>query len=135
MEVKISRSQYKTLILRRRRFRIAVRGVYTPEQIAMIDKYHLWNQMLYASEKNMQAALAFEASKSFWAKLWSLIKLESSLKIRVKDLIRGKRINCKDLHLLQKAESEVLECAKNVLTYIAVAETFDGRELFFEVSI
>ena len=133
MEVKISRHQYKSLVLRRRRYRIDIRGTYTKEQLDLIQKYKLKNQHLYTSDKFKQAGLAFEASKSMWSKLWSFIKLEWSLKIRVKHMVNGRRIRCKDIGLLLEAERQVLDAAKTLLGYIAACETFDGREMVHQV--
>lgn len=138
MQLKITRNQYKTLILRRRRFRIDIRASYTGRQHELINKYGLWNQELYASEERMKHRLAERATGTetvlqFFHKLWRLMKFKFALHIKVKHLIQGRRIYCADIMELIDAENEVRGCADNLISYLTLAETFDGREIIHEI--
>ena len=149
MELKISRHQYKSLVLRRRRYRMEFRATYTDEQIGLINKYGLWRENLYASKQHMEYALSNKASLqaidgwlrgkdvqvSWWTFLKNLVKLRFAPKIQARHLFKGKRLYCDDIPDLLEAETQVQSCARNLLGYIAMCETFDGREKVYEIKL
>lgn len=148
MEVKIRRSQYKTLVLRRRKYKMEFRATYSEEQVRLIDKYGLWKENLYASKQHMEYALSNKASLqhiegwlrgkntvNWWTFIKNLVKLKFAPKIQARHLVKGKRLYCRDIPDLLTAETEVQSCARNLLAYMAMCETFDGREKIYEIKL
>ena len=56
-----------------------------------------------------------------------------SLNISIDSLMRGQHIECKDLDELLGAEEAIQNACQSIRRYIDVAQTFDGRELVFDI--
>jgi hypothetical protein len=125
------------------------RATYTADQIRLIDKYNLWRENLYASKEHMEYMLSNKASMqaigtwlqgketevSWWKFFKNLLLLRFAPKIEARHLINGKRLTCPDIMDLLEAETQVQSCARNLLGYIAMCETFDGREIIYEINL
>ena len=55
--------------------------------------------------------------------------------LTIKNLTSGEHMECKDLGELVTAEEQIRIACGNLKKYLAIAETFDGREEVIEVSI
>lgn len=113
MQLKLKRSQQmKGLISKSAHFEIGFRVQFTPEEKALIEKYKLGDQVLaeinLTGEENQGWHLTCNAAE------------------------RGSTVSCKSVGALQKAESSIRGGCEQLKTYLAVAETFDGREVVHE---
>jgi hypothetical protein len=143
MMLLIRRSQRFTLFLRRPRFIMHFKADVTPEEVALIKKYKLWGSFLHTSKEFEQRLAAANAPKGvmdlirpFYAaflRMFSWISLFFALKLTVKTLVNGKRVEKSDLGELLFVEKEVVQACEALKNYLDVARTFDGRTVRIEV--
>lgn len=106
MQLKITRSQkIKGFFFRRAVFAIRFRAEYSREERDAINTYNLGGDIL-------------------------LLKLR--LKITIKSLTMGHYIECSDLATVIETEKEIQTVCKNLMTYLEVAKSFDGRDAVLE---
>jgi hypothetical protein len=110
----------------------------TDEEAHSIDRYKLGREVIYNSEMAQKhlgagaAGLATESLGGLGKGLARLAAAKLSLHITVDSLAKGHQIECKDLDELMGAEEAIKQACENVKAYLAVAETFDGREEVLE---
>lgn len=100
----------------------------------LITKYKLWGQVLYISDQMAAAQLGMANQESaMWRRYWNLLKFYKAPKLRIRHLLHGKRFYAKDIGELLKVETETLDAVQNILNYMKIAETFDGRTIAIRV--
>ena len=108
----------------------------SPEERSDVDKYKLGSQVLYnsaAAAASLAKAAAGVAGGSLLKGAVNLAMSKLSLSITVDSLTRGHHIECKDIDELLGAEEAIRSACDHIRTYIAVAQTFDGREIVVDI--
>lgn len=106
-------------------FMLDVRAELTPEEKAAIDKYKLGNTLLYVRNPNVP-----DVDRNSLSGLASIVKWRiTNLSVSVKDLLQGKRIECKDIMEMLGAEDQIREAAQNFKAVLQAAAGFGGEEV------
>jgi hypothetical protein len=119
-------------------FCIDARAELTPQEAADVKKYELGKQVIYNSQRskehlaNLQANAARGTATGALKALGSLAMAKLSLNITIDSLTKGQHIEAKDLDEVLGAEEALRQACENMKAYLAVAETFDGREQVVE---
>lgn len=104
-------------------FVVEVRAEISKEEQAYISKYKLGSTMLF---KQFEMANRGTGIPGF---LWRLFFHATNLTISVKDLVNGKRIECKDVVEMLAAEKYITEAAQTFGQVLRAATHFDGEEV------
>lgn len=138
MQLKIQRSQRKGGMLGGKViFALDIRAEYTPEERDSINKYSLGGEVIYSSQASKEHLARVDqhleaGGANILKGAGSLILARMNLNITIASLAKGQHIECKDLVELIDAENAVCEACKNVKSFLAVAATFDGREVVID---
>lgn len=101
-------------------FQLEVRAELTPEELGQIDRYKFGDAVLYAREKAPPAEVGIMRTLAF---------AMTNLTVKVDDLAKGKRIDCKDIVEMMAVEEQIKEAAQNLKGILNVASTFGGEEV------
>ena len=138
MQIKITRSQRKggafggKII-----FMLDMRAEYTEQERETINKYNLGAEVIYNSadaQAHLDKAGEKLAGGSLIGGLASIAMARMKLNITIVGLKEGVHIECKDLHELLEAEKTVRGACLNLVQYLAVARSFDGRVDVVEIN-
>ena len=138
MHIKITRSQRKggafggKII-----FMLDMRAEYTEQERETINKYNLGGEVIYNSADaaaHLDRAGEKLASASLIGGLASMAMARMKLNITIVGLKEGVHIECKDLAELLEAEKTVRDACHNLIQYLAVARSFDGRVDVVEIN-
>lgn len=125
MKLLLRRDQKPAMVLGSPTFTLDVRAEITPEEKAAIDKYKLGNALLYMRNPNVP-----DVDRQTLSGLASIVKWRlTNLTVTVKDLIQGKRIECKDIMEMLGAEDQIREAAQNFKAVLQAAAGFGGEEV------
>ncbi len=138
MQLKVRRSQ-RAGMLGKVVFALDVLADLSSEEKALVERYKLWNEVVYSSEA---ATANAERANANMNNLIGLVSVASMIADKVlkkfftiKNLTSGEHIECKDLSELLAVEEQVRIACGNLKKYLAIAESFDGREEVIEVGI
>ena len=142
--LRIRRTHRFTLILRRPKFILYFKADVSPEDMALIKKYKLGRSHLYTSEeftkrseeinKPVESSLdALKKTLAYLTKWLTWIARFFTLKITIRTLIRGKRVEKGDLGDLRALEQQVISSSNSMKEYLAVARTFNGAVETIEI--
>jgi hypothetical protein len=142
--LRIRRTQRFTLIMRRPKFILYFKADVSPDDMALINNYKLGKSHLYTSEEfkkrfeemNKPVDTSLAALKqvlAFFTKWFTWIVLIFTLKITVRTIIRGTRVEKADLGDLMSLEQQVVSAANSLKGYLAVARTFNGAVETIEI--
>lgn len=125
MNLLLRRDQKPAMMMGAPTFTLDVRAELTPEEKAAIDKYKLGNTLLYMRNPNVP-----DVDRQSLSGLASIVKWRiTNLSVSVKDLIQGKRIECKDIMEMLGAEDQIREAAQNFKAVLQAAAGFGGEEI------
>lgn len=132
MQLKIRRSQRPAVIGGRPVFILNVIADLTAEEGALLDRYKLWNEVVYVSGEaagNMARAVGGNVGA-----IGGMLADKLSKKLlTIKSLTSGEQIECKDIGELIEMEEQIRGACANLKRYLAIAESFDGREEVLEL--
>jgi hypothetical protein len=122
MKLLVRRNQ-RSGLLGKMIFTLEVRADLSPEERNAIDKYKLGDSVLY--EKNtiidpgagllgLASRLAFKAM---------------NMSVSVKDLVNGKKLECKDIVEMLAVEDQIREAGKTFNAVLKAAQHFGGEEV------
>lgn len=141
MQLKLRRSQKTGGILGDTAiFILDVRAELTPEETANVQRYKLWNQIIFNS-KASENLIAQGQAKSDGSTMGHLKNIgflalaATKLNISIKSLVNGHHIELKDLQELIGTEEALKDACEDVQKFLAVAETFDGREVAIDFEV
>jgi hypothetical protein len=104
-------------------FTLDVRAEISGEERACIDKYKLGKEILYARNTDMP-------QDEGWKGVGKLLVFHAmNLTISVKDLVSGKRVECKDILEMLAAENQIKDAAINFGRILEAAAHFGGEEV------
>lgn len=122
MKLLLMRDQRSALIGSRPVFTLVVRADLDPAERSAIDKYKLADTELYAShEISGGSGLLGLASRVAYRAM--------SITVTVKDLVNGKKIECKDIVEMLAVEEQIKEAARTFAQVLAAASQFGGEEV------
>ncbi|MEQ1903133.1 MAG: hypothetical protein ABL888_02970 [Pirellulaceae bacterium] len=125
MKLLLRRNQKPAMVMGSPTFTLEVRAELTPEEKADIEKYKLGNTLLYVRNPNVP-----DVDGGTLGGLASMIKWRiTNLTVSVKDLLQGKRIDCKDIMEMLGAEDQIKEAAQNFKAVLRAAAGFGGEEV------
>jgi hypothetical protein len=140
MQLKLRRSQRSAGILSKSvMFMLDARLDLTAEEAANVKTYKLGDLVVYnsaASRKHLEAAAEAavrETTGSFLSYVARSTMARLSLTITVDGLVKGQHVECKDLDELIAAENAIRQAAEATHTYLEIAQTFDGREVIYDL--
>jgi hypothetical protein len=140
MQLKMRRSQRASGILSKSvMFMLDARLDLNAEEVANVKKYKLGEQVIYnsaASRKHLEGAAEAairESAGSFVSQLARTAMHRLSLNITIDGLTKGQHVECKDLDELIAAENAIKQAAHATRTYLEIAQTFDGREVIYDL--
>jgi hypothetical protein len=140
MQLKIRRSQRDAGMLSSSvMFSLDARVEFSPEERSNILRYGLSGQVIYNSDaqKRLLDKSASQRDGSFGGGLRSFATLALAavkMNITIASLERGQRIECKSMDELLGAEEAIMQACENLKGYLALAQTFDGREVLIDFS-
>ena len=138
MQLVLRRSQKTTGMLSKSvSFCLDARTELSPEERSNVDKYKLGGLVVYnsaAAEAQLAKVTAGLAGGSLLKGAVGLAMSKFTLTITVDSLTRGQHIECKDLDELLGAEEAIQAACQSIRRYIDVAQTFDGREIVFDIA-
>lgn len=103
-------------------FSLDVRADISAEEKANIQKYKLGETELYAShEISGGSGLLGVASRLAYKAM--------TINVSVKDLVGGKKVECKDIVEMLAIEDQIKEAAKTFAAVLAAAARFGGEEV------
>ena len=125
MKLLLRRDQKPAVIMGAPTFTLDVRAELSAEEKAAIDKYKLGNTVLYMRNPNVP-----DVDRQSLSGLASIVKWRlTNLSVSVKDLIQGKRVECKDSMEMLGAEDQIREAAQNFKAILQAAAGFGGEEV------
>ena len=111
----------------------------TAEEQALIKRYKLGKEIVYASEEAQRHGAATVAAANRGT-LGGLAKAALSagmanlaLRCTIDSLTMGQRIECQNLPELIGAEEAIVQACNNAKAFLEAATTFDGRELVMDI--
>jgi len=138
MQIKITRSQRKGGIMGGKIiFMLDMRAEYTEKERETINKYNLGGEVIYNSadaQKHLEDAGNKLADGKILGGFVSVAMARMKLNITILSLKEGVHIECKDLAELLEAEKTVREACQNLVGYLSVAQSFDGRVDVVEIN-
>jgi hypothetical protein len=151
MQLKIKRSQKKSLMGGSVIFCVDAMVAFAQAEADAINKYKLGSQIIYSSEAAKRHAAAIGvprarvdhpdwdrasrvidgASQSAFGALMNIghaALAAMNLNITISSLSNGQHIECKSLDEVMGAEAALVDACTNLRAYLDVAATFDGTE-------
>ncbi len=122
MKLLLTRDQRSALIGSRPVFTLVVRADLDPTDRSAIDKYKLADTELYASHEISGGSGLLGLASRFAYKAMSIT-------VTVKDLVNGKKIECKDIVEMLAVEEQIKEAARTFAQVLAAASQFGGEEV------
>ena len=139
MKLRISRSQKDGGMMSKTvSFAIDARAELTPEEASNVKKYKLGKQVIYNSQRSkenldkLQANLASGKGSGVLKSFGNLAMAKLSLNITIDSLVKGQHIEAKDMDEVVDAEDALRSACENMVSTLAAAATFDGREEVIE---
>ena len=132
MQMKVRRGQRAGALGGKVVFVLDVFVDLSAEERALVDRYKLWNECVYSSERAKENS---EAAQGGSLKALGALIADRVMKniLSIKDLSSGQHIECKDLAQLLTVEDQVHAACGNIKKYLAVAQSFDGREIVVDI--
>ena len=125
MRLRLKRSQRMSGMLGKTAvFSLEARVDITEEEIAHIKKYKMGQEVLYAKER---IAGSSEAKLSSIAR--NLASAATALTVRIDDLVRGTKVECKDILDMMDVEDQIVSACKTFKSILASMAHFDGEEV------
>lgn len=122
MRLLLRRDQRSAMLGSRPVFTLVVRVDLAPSERDQIEKYKLADTELYAShEISGGSGLLGLASRVAYKAM--------SINVTVKDLVSGKKIECKDIVEMLAVEEQIKEAARTFAQVLAAAAQFGGEEV------
>lgn len=132
MKLKIRRSQ-KSGMMGNTTFTLDMMAELTAEEMALVEKYKLKNQIVYSSERaNENAARAQGGSVGGLAAL-AMDRMTKRM-FSIGDLILGQHIESKELDEILAVEHQITTACHNLRDYLDAAASFDGSERILEIA-
>lgn len=133
MQLKIRRGQ-KSGLTGGVTFTLDVMADLSDEEAALVKKYKLQKETVYASEA--AEANAARADQGSWGALGASV-MDGLIKRRfsMNDLLNGQHIECKQLGELITTEEQVHAACQNILRYLEIARSFDGSEQVIDIAL
>jgi len=124
MKLIIEREQRTAgLINKKQVFAVTFRAELSQTEREAINKYLLADEILYASHTVIDEGSGLLG-------LASRLKFSSMIKtLNVRELVKGKTIECGEIVEMKGVEEQVLEAAQNFKLILDTAATFGGREV------
>ena len=122
MKLLLTRDQRSALIGSRPVFTLVVRADLDPTDRSAIDKYKLADTELYASHEISGGSGLLGLASRFAYKAMSIT-------VTVKDLVNGKKIECKDIVEMLAVEEQIKEAARTFAQVRGAASQFGGEEV------
>lgn len=121
MRLLLQRSQ-KASILGAPSFILTVRADLSEEELLNIRRYRLGDTVLYTRDEltDPGSGLAGLASRLTFAAL--------NISVSVDDLVKGKRVECKDVVEMLAVEEQLKEASRTFKAVLEVAASFGGEE-------
>lgn len=95
--------------------------------IAAIKRYRFATQVLY-TKRPLDISGTTNPFKVLGRIIWYFIRIKKRV-IRVKDLVEGRTINCKDVVEMLAVEDEIREAAQVFANILRAAAWFGGEEM------
>ena len=105
-------------------FSLEARVDITEEEIAHIKKYKMGQEVLYAKERITGSS---EAKLSSIAR--NLASAATALTVRIDDLVRGTKVECKDILEMMAVEEQIKSACQTFKDILASMAHFDGEEV------
>ena len=132
MQLVLTRSQKKSgMMTKSVVFILNAQTRLTNEEAFAVKEYGLGNQLIYSSE-NARKHADNAGKKGLIGGAVSLAMSKLSLNITIDSLTSGHQVECKSLDEILGAEEAMREACENLKNYLAVAQSFDGREEIIE---
>lgn len=107
-----------------------MRAEYTEKERETINKYNLGGEVICNSadaQKHLEEASNRLSDGKLVGGFVSIAMARMKLNITILSLKEGVHIECKDLAELLEAEKTSREACQNLVSYLHVAQSFDGR--------
>lgn len=127
MRLRLRRSQRTSgLMSKTTVFSLEARVDISDEEIDHIKKYKMGQEVLYSKER---VAADRSGEGTFGALARNLAAAATALTIRIDDLIKGTKIECKDIIEMISVEEQIVSACKTFKDVLASMAHFDGEEV------
>ena len=127
MRLRLRRSQRTAGIMSKTTvFALEARVDITEEEVTHIQKYKMGNEVLFSKDR-VAPDRSGEASWKGVAR--NLAAAATILTIRIDDLVKGTKIECKDIMEMMDVEEQIVSACQNFKGVLASMAHFDGEEV------
>jgi len=127
MRLRFRRSQRMSGIVSKSAvFSLEARVDITDEELGHIKKYKMGQEIVYKKDRVSGAS----GNDDTWTGIArNLASYATALTIRIDDLIKGTKIECKDIMEMMAVENQVLEACKTFKMILSSSAYFEGEEV------
>lgn len=127
MRIRFRRSQRMSgLMSKSAVFSLEARVDITDEEVDHIRKYKMGQEIVYKKER----VSASNGNDDTWTGLArNFASYATALTIRIDDLIKGTKIECKDIMEMMAVENQVVEACQTFKSILQSAAYFEGEEV------
>lgn len=127
MRLRFRRSQRMSGIVSKSAvFALEARVDITDEELGHIKKYKMGQEVVYKKDR----VSGVSGNDDTWTGLArNLAAYATALTIRIDDLIKGTKIECKDIMEMMAVENQVLEACKTFKMILSSSAYFEGEEV------
>lgn len=127
MRLRFRRSQRMSgLMSKTAVFSLEARVDITEEEMDHIKKYKMGQEIVYKKER----VSASNGNDDTWTGLArNFASYATALTIRIDDLVKGTKIECKDIMEMMAVENQVLEACKTFKEILSASAFFEGEEV------
>lgn len=125
MRLRLRRSQRMSgLMSKTAVFALEARVDITDEEMDHIKKYKMGQEVLYSKER-----IAGSSEGKFSAIARNMASAATALTVRIDDLIRGTKVECKDIIEMLAVEEQLKSACQTFKDILASMAHFDGEEV------
>ena len=127
MRLRLRRSQRTAgLMSKTTVFSLEARVDITDEEQQHIQKYKMGQEVLYSKER-VSPDRSGETSIGAFAR--NIAAAATALTVRIDDLIKGTKVECKDILEMMAVEEQIVSACKTFQSVLANMAYFDGEEV------
>jgi hypothetical protein len=127
MQIRFRRSQRMTGIMSKSTiFTLEARVDISDEELGHLKKYKLGQEIIYARER----VSSDKSGESSWTGVArNLAAYATALTIRIDDLIKGTKVECKDILEMMAVQEQIVTACQTFKSILASMAYFEGEEV------
>lgn len=107
-------------------FTLEARVDITEEEMSHLQKYKMGQEVIYSKER---IAADTSGEGGFMGMARNLASAATTLTVRIDDLIKGTKVECKDILEMMAVEEQIVTACQTFRSILASMAYFDGEEI------